>query len=436
MNKTTLNTLVIGFALFALFFGAGNLIFPPSIGLNAGTDWVAALIGFSMTGIVLPLLAVYAILNAGGKFEELTKPISSWFHIVFNLALMVGIGMLVTVPRMAATTHELGVSQLFPGVPSVVTIIIFFAICFYFAMDKSNVIDKIGKFLTPLLVIILLLIVGKGILVPIGTPVATDIENSFSNAFINAYQTGDVITGIFVAPIFIAAIASMGYKGAQVKKIAISGTLIAGLGLLVVYGGLLYLGAAGNAQVPPGISDTALVSEIVNIILGNFGVLALAITVGLACLTSAIGVVAVIAEFLSSLTKSRLSYRSWIFIVCLTGVAIGSLGVGKIINYAMPIFLALYPVAIVLVLLGVCRAFIPNAGSYRGAILLTFIVSLTETLGVIGLEIPGALKVISMIPLSADGFAWLLPAIVGFIVGTIIHKQVTKQKEEDLSVNL
>ncbi|ARK32261.1 branched-chain amino acid transport system II carrier protein [Halalkalibacter krulwichiae] len=428
MSKTLTNTFIIGFALFAMFFGAGNLIFPPTIGVESGTSWGAALLGFSMTGIVLPLLAVLAILNAGGKFEELTKPISSWFHILFNLLLMVGIGMLVTVPRMAATTHELGVEPLMPGVPSFVTVIVFFAICYIFAMDQSNVIERIGKLLTPALVMILLIIVGKGIFSPVGTPAQTEVENAFSNAFISAYQTGDVITGIFVAPIFIAAIAVLGYKGKQIRTIAISATAIAGVGLLIVYGGLLYLGAAGNRVFPSGISDTALVSELVNVVLGNFGVLALALTVGLACLTSAIGVVAVISQFLSSLTKGTLAYRSWVFIVCLTGAAMGSLGVGAIIQYTMPIFLALYPVAIVLVLLGVCRAIIPNAGSYRGAILFTFIVSLTETLGVIGLEIPGTMSIISQIPLSTSGFSWLLPAIIGFLFGTIWHQMKTKKK--------
>lgn len=427
MKKSMQHSMIVGFALFAIFFGAGNLIFPPSIGNVSGTEWVSALIGFCITGIVLPLLAVVAILNAGGRFEDLTRPISPWFYKAFNLLLMVGIGMLVTIPRMAATTHELGVHQLFPKVPSLVTIVVFFAICFYFAMDKSNVIDKIGKFLTPVLVIILLFIVGKGIFDPIGVPVVTDIKSSFSNAFISAYQTGDVVTGIFCAPIFIAAIAAFGYKGKQARSMALTGTLIAGLGLLIVYGGLLYLGASGSGLFQTGIEDTALVSSLIEISLGNFGSIALAAAIALACLTSAIGVIAVIADFLNDLTKNKLSYRLWVAIVCIVGSVIGSAGVGAIVTYAMPIFTALYPVAIVLVILGTFRNFVPNSGSYQGAILLTFIVSLFETAGSLGLKIPILTDFIAKLPLSSDGFSWLVPAILGFIVGSILYKVVGKE---------
>ncbi|MFK2827039.1 branched-chain amino acid transport system II carrier protein [Bacillus sp. B190/17] len=430
MNKTIQHSFIVGFALFALYFGAGNLIFPPSIGNASGTNWIPALAGFAVTGIVLPLLAVIAILNAGGKFEDLTRPISPWFYKVFNLLLMVGIGMFVTIPRMAATTHELGIHTLFPHVPSTITIIIFFAISFYFAMDQSNVIDKIGKILTPLLVVILLFIVGKGIFDPIGTPVATDLKTPFSNAFISAYQTGDVITGILCAPIFIAAIAAYGYKGAAARKMAISGTLIAGIGLLIVYGGLLYIGASGSSVFPKDIGDTALVSEVVSMLLGNFGTIALSIAIALACLTSTIGVIAVIADFLNKLTNNKVSYRAWALVICIVGVFIGSMGVEKIVDYAMPIFLALYPVAIVLVFLGVFRKYVPNAGSYRGAILLTFIVSVCETLGSV-LNVGFLSSVASVLPLSSNGFSWLVPAIVGFIVGTIIDKAVGQKQSED-----
>lgn len=422
MSKKFQHNLIVGFALFAIFFGAGNLIFPPSIGNVSGTEWIPALVGFCITGIVLPLLAVIAILNAGGKFEDLTRPISPWFHKVFNLFLMVGIGMFVTIPRMSATTHELGVHQLFPNVPSLVTIIVFFVICFYFAMDKSNVIDKLGKVLTPVLVLILLFIVVKGVLNPIDAPTVTGIQNAFSNAFINAYQTGDVVTGIFCAPIFIAAIAAYGYKGRAARKMALTGSLIAAIGLFVVYGGLLFLGASGSGMFPSDIESTLLVSKLVDLSIGSFGSIALAIAIALACLTSAIGVIAVIADFLNDLTKGKFGYRIWAAIVCIVGIVIGSAGVGAIVTYAMPIFTALYPVAIVLVILGVCRKFVPNAGSYRGAILLTFIISLIETVSSLKITIPVLSGFIKVLPLSANGFSWLVPAIIGFIVGSIIHK--------------
>lgn len=430
MNKKLFDTLLLGFALFAIFFGAGNLIFPPTIGLVSGTNWVSALVGFSVTGIILPLLAVVAVIYAGGKFENLTKPIAPWFHKVFNLSLMVGVGVFVTIPRMAATTHELGIRTFSADIPLVVTIVIFFAICFFFAMDQSNVIDKIGKILTPLLVIILLFIVGKGIVDPIGAPVKTELPNPFSNAFINAYQTGDVITGFFCAPIFIAAILGHGYKGTEMKKVALRGTIIAGVGLLVVYGGLLYLGAAGSSMFPTDIDQTVLVSELIHLLLGGTGTLLLAIAIALACLTSAIGVIAVIAEFISDMTKNKLKYRYAVLLICIVSAAIGSLGVEQIINYTIWIFSALYPVAIVLVFLGLFRSIIPNQGAYRGTILFTFVISFVETMASLGFSIPGA-QMIAVLPLAGNGFAWLVPAIVGFILGGLVNRSTPEENEEE-----
>lgn len=146
MNKGIQHSFILGIALFALYFGAGNLIFPPQIGVVSGTNWIPALIGFSVTGIVLPLLAVIAILNAGGRFEELTRPISPWFYKVFNLLLMVGVGMFVTIPRMAATTHELGIKTMFPQIPSTVTIIIFSQLVFILRWINQMLLIKLEEF--------------------------------------------------------------------------------------------------------------------------------------------------------------------------------------------------------------------------------------------------------------------------------------------------
>ncbi|WP_076756937.1 branched-chain amino acid transport system II carrier protein [Edaphobacillus lindanitolerans] len=422
MSKTLQHSIILGFALFALYFGAGNLIFPPTIGLSSGDGWISAMIGFSVTGIVLPLLAVLAILNAGGKFENLTRPIAPWFHTAFNLLLMVGIGVFVTIPRMAATTHELGAGVLLPSLPPWITVLLFFAVTFFFAMDQSNVIDRIGKYLTPVLVIILLVIVGKGLLFPIGTPVETGTENPFSMAFLSAYQTGDVVTGVLCAPIFLAAIAGYGYTGRKARKMAIGGILIAGAGLLVVYGGLLVIGAGASGTLGAGMSDTALVKELVDLLLGGSGALALAVAIALACLTSTIGVVAVIAQFLGHLFKDRLTYRVWVLIICVVSASVAMLGVGRIIDYTMWIFTLLYPVAIVLVFLGVFNRFIPNAGVYQGAILLTIAVSAMETLKGFGIGLSVIAPVLGSLPFGTSGFAWFIPALAGAVGGYVIHR--------------
>ncbi len=424
------HTIIVGLALFAIFFGAGNLIFPPSIGNSAGVSWISALMGFSLTGVILPVLAVYAIYNTGGTVEALTRPIGNWFYKAFNTVMMVCIGMVVTIPRMSATTHELGVSQIIPTIPLLVSVLAFFAICFYFAMDQSNVIDKIGKWLTPVLVIILIIFIGKGVLDPIGAAVHTEAKNVFANAIIAAYQTGDVGTGILCAPIFLAAIVSYGYKGKQSKKVALGGMAIAAIGLIAVYGGLLYLGATSSGIITNPGSDTELLASIAYRVIGNLGKALLAICVVFACLTSAIGVMVISSQFLNELTKEKLGYKTWVLIMCIVGATIGSLGVGAIVEITLPIFLVIYPVIIVLVLLGAFDRLVPNAGAYKGTVLFAFLVSVVETISSYGITIPGVTKLILQLPLQSSGFAWAVPSIIGFILGAFLHRVLKAENPE------
>ncbi|KAB0440846.1 MAG: branched-chain amino acid transport system II carrier protein [Lysinibacillus fusiformis] len=430
MSKIMQHTIIVGLALFAIFFGAGNLIFPPSIGNSAGVSWISALMGFSLTGVILPVLAVYAIYNTGGTVEALTRPIGNWFYKAFNTVMMVCIGMVVTIPRMSATTHELGVSQIIPTIPLLVSVLAFFAICFYFAMDQSNVIDKIGKWLTPVLVIILIILIGKGVLDPIGAAVHTEAKNVFANAIIAAYQTGDVGTGILCAPIFLAAIVSYGYKGKQSKKVALGGMVIAAIGLIAVYGGLLYLGATSSGIITNPGSDTELLASIAYRVIGNLGKALLAICVVFACLTSAIGVMVISSQFLNELTKEKLGYKTWVLIMCIVGATIGSLGVGAIVEITLPIFLVIYPVIIVLVLLGAFDRLVPNAGAYKGTVLFAFLVSVVETISSYGITIPGVTKLILHLPLQSSGFAWAVPSIIGFILGAFLHRVLKAENPE------
>lgn len=422
MPKVVQHTVIVGLALFAIFFGAGNLIFPPSIGNRAGELWVVALMGFGLTGVILPVLSVYAIYNTGGTVEALTRPIGNWFYKAFNTVMMVCIGMVVTIPRMSATTHELGVSQIIPNTPLIVSVITFFAICFYFAMDQSNVIDKIGKWLTPVLVMILMILIGKGIMNPMGAAVNSGAKSVFANAIIAAYQTGDVGTGIICAPIFLAAIVGYGYKGKQSKKIALGGMLIAAIGLMIVYGGLLYLGATSSGVLTNPASDTELLAGIAYSLIGSLGKTLLAICVIVACLTSAIGVMVISSQFLNELTKEKLGYKMWVFIMCIIGATIGSLGVGAIVKITLPIFLVIYPVIIVLVLLGSFDRFVVNAGAYKGTVLFAFIVSVIETLANYGISIPVVTNLTLHLPLQSSGFGWIVPSLIGFLVGALFHK--------------
>ena len=228
---------------------------------------------------------------------------------------------------------------------------------------------------------------------------------------------------------FFASIAGKGYtESADLRKITLNGTVIAGIGLLVVYGGLLYLGATGSGLFPKDIDSTALLIALVDKLLGTYGTIALAVCVALACLTTAIGLTAASADFLSNLTNNKISYRNFVVIICLAGVGVASLGVEKIINYALPLFIGIYPVSIVLVFLGVFRKWIPNAGAYKGAVVVTFIISIIETLAMTGVKLGPVNEFIAFIPFSSIGFSWLLPSVLGFMTGAVIYKYTSIEK--------
>ncbi|MEG0371090.1 MAG: branched-chain amino acid transport system II carrier protein, partial [Clostridium sp.] len=206
MNKSIKDIIIVGFALFAMFFGAGNLIFPPTLGLATGDAWLPGMIGFLVTGIGLPLLGILAASKAGGSLEDVGNKVNGTFSRIFAVAIMLSIGPLFAIPRTAATTFEIGVQPFF-GQSSTLMVaivsIIFFAVTVYFSINPSTVVEKVGKILTPVLLISLLVIIVKGIFSPMGDPISTGIEGSFGRGFTDGYNTMDALASMVFAGIVI-----------------------------------------------------------------------------------------------------------------------------------------------------------------------------------------------------------------------------------------
>lgn len=208
----------------------------------------------------------------------------------------------------------------------------------------------------------------------------------------------------------------------------INAWIVTFLGLFIVYGGLLYLGATGNSLFPKDTKTTALLVGLVEKLLGKVGVGGLSIAVVLVCLTTAIGIHASVADFISNLTKNKISYKMAVLIACTVSAGFALLGVQKIIVIAGPIFTLLYPVSIVVVLLGVFRKYVPNDGAWKGAALLAVILDLYDIFGAMGIKSKALDSIISVIPHSSSGFAWLLPTIIGFIVGALIYRNKSNKQ--------
>ncbi|MGN9163925.1 branched-chain amino acid transport system II carrier protein [Tissierellaceae bacterium HCP3S3_D8] len=434
MNKTLRDSIIIGLALFATFFGAGNLIFPPFLGLQSGTEWFKGVVGFIASGVIMPVVAIYIISYAGGTVDSLTKKIHPKFSHLILLGLMI-FSTLIAIPRTAAVTHELGIQALFPEFPIIPVIIVFFILTYYFVNDKNNVINKIGGLLTPALVVILVFIIVKGVLNPIAEPIETGISNAFTNALLGGYQTGDLLVSYMVASIFITDIINKGYKTEKQRNgmIAAAG-VVAFICLSIIYAGLLYLGATGSSIYPQDIDRAELLLSTVRPILGSSGLYGLGIVVTLACLTTSIGLTTSVAQFFNEASKGKIKYSAAAGIVCIIGTFIALMGVDKIVVISTPIYLSIYPICIVVILVGLFYRYIPNTESYRGAVFMTGIISLSEALMSIT-EVPFLENLISSIPLSDMGFAWLIPSIIGFVGGTIIgllNKQSVEKSESTI----
>lgn len=433
MNKSLRDSIVIGFALFAVFFGAGNLIFPPLIGVVAGSAWAPAIAGLAISGIILPIATILGVDNMGGKFDRLCAPVSSWFCAAY-MAFFVVFILTCGIPRQGGVAVENGLFSVLPSlqgnkVALIVALLCYYLLVYFFVTNKTSVIDLIGKYLTPFLLVILAIIVVLSVVKPIGTPVDTGATGNFTYAFLQGYQTGDVAVGIVIAGTFVAAVIEKGYtKKSERTGIVLKAAIVALVGLLFVYGGLLYLGATGSSMFDSSMDQTALLNALVEKCIGRFGTAMLGVGVMLACLTTTIGVITTISQLTEQLTKGKIKMKTAIIIYDVLGFALATIGVANIITYTYPVFVLIYPVAIVLTLLGCLKKFVPNHGAWKGAVLMATLIGVYEALvtmnasNITNINLGILADVYNALPLAAYGFAWLLPCVIGFVVGAVAVK--------------
>lgn len=416
--------IVTGFALFAMFFGAGNLIFPPYLGSLYGSKWIAAMLGFGITGIGLPLLGVIVMSRYEGSFDNFAGKGGKLFSILLGSLVVLCIGPLLAIPRTGATTFEVAVKPFFPNMNPYIPIIGFFVLTFYFSMKQSSVIDVIGKLLTPGLLVLLIVIIIAGIVNPIGAPMPPKVANSaFASCFVEGYQTMDALAAVIFAGVIVQSIKAKGYGKSSTIKITMMSGFIAAAGLLVVYGGLMYLGATVSFM-SQDIPRTMLLVNIVADIAGDVGLIALGIVVALACLTTAVGLTAATGEFFSKLSKNRVTYLQVVTISTLFSALFAGIGVDGIIRFAVPVLVVVYPIVIVLMFMNLLSPVFNDSCryAYMAALAGTLLVSLYDGFSAIGVTFTLWEDIISLIPLVANGFGWLMAATIGFGIGLVVDR--------------
>jgi len=414
MEKTK-EVFITGFALFSMFFGAGNLILPPFLGFKSGTDWMWVFVGFVITAVIIPILGILAHARLQGTMYDFGKKVSPLFSLVYCF-IVYTISIALPAPRTASVTHEMAIQPFF-GTSSWLTSIIYFLLVFLFVMNRSKVLNLIGKFLTPLIIIILFMIIGIGFF-------ATHTELNPSlfkipvvDGLLEGYQTFDAIGAIVVGGVLIISLNLKGLTGfKEKKKLITKAGIIAGLGLASIYGGLIAIGAFYNAEFADDITRTELLSGLSSITLGSIGTAFLSVLVALACFTTAVGIVAGTADYFKGLfEESKSAYLITAIIACFLGVVMGQFDVHYIINIAVPALMFIYPITIILILLNVLPEKYATPSVFKGVVFVTFLFSIPDFLKFL---VPnGSLQGIQdIIPLSQFSLGWVLPALITFLL--------------------
>ncbi len=420
MNKTK-EILITGFALFSLFFGAGNLLLPPLLGYNAGGNWIWVTIGFMITAVVIPIFGILAHAKLQGTMFDFGKKVSPLFSTVYCI-LVYAISITIPSPRTAAATHEIAIFPNFETNP-LLTSSIYFTLVLVFVLNRSRILNFIGKYLTPFIVVILILVICIGLFSSnVGMNIST-FSTPIVDGILEGYQTFDAIGAVVVGGVIIISLKLKDYSNTDsLKSIIRKSGFIAGFGLLLIYAGLIAVGAFYGKDIfvdgslSSDMQRATLLRGISIATLGNIGNAFLSVLIALACFTTAVGIITGTADYFKGLfNDSKVVYNSVAVLSCLIGIGFGQLDFHTIIMIALPVLMFIYPITIVLILLNVLPDKFATKTVFRLVVLVTFLFSIPDFLGfIINPEYLEGVKI--LIPLSQFQLGWVLPALLVWLL--------------------
>lgn len=423
-KKLFIDSGVIGAALFAMYFGAGNMIFPPFLGLWSRSEWFAGFLGYYLADIGLAVIAMFALIKTKGS-ENLLRPVGRIPAEMILFAIILCIGPVISIPRTAATTYELSIQSLAPSFNMTVFYAIFFVVITLLSINESKVVDLVGKFLTPLLFVGLIFLIIKGVIDPRGVvPNLPGASNVIEAGIEAGYQTMDALASVIFGALILGSAEQKGHtEPKEQAKVAAGASIVAGVGLLIVYLGLTYLGATLSGIYSIKINRTRLLIYLIkSVIPGQAGMIFFAVVAGLACVSTAIALVSSSADYFAGLTKNRISYKVFVVVISVFSFFSASMGVEALINLAAPILGIVYPAVMVLVAVGFFHKYL-GPWTCRLAVIAAIAIAVMETLLPYGIDI----AFVHDLPLAMYGFGWLLPSVICGAIGFIIDKVVLKK---------
>ena len=426
MKKKLLDTIIIGFALFAIFFGAGNLIFPPYLGVTAGENWGITTLAFLISDPLLSIIAVMVVAALGGSALNVGRRIHPLFASALAAICVLLIGPIFAVPRTGASTHEIFVQSYFPSAPQWITSLVFFGIVLWITYQENSVMDAIGKYLTPILLVILFCIFVAAIVQPDATFATTDGTGLFAQGFKEGYQTMDVLGAPLLAGVVMKDITRRGYLNKKDQFRMMFGVgIVAFILLALVYSTLAYSGASMSTVIDSTAQRAAMLTTIVKNLLGSWGQLAMGLAVCFACLTTAIGLTTTCGQYFEEVSKGKISYKKTILVTVAVEFIISFVGVDSLINLAVPVLTFIFPIMIALILFSAFDQYIPYDWTYLGAVVGAGIVGLVQGINTLSQLLGGkllgdAVKLIGTFPLATYGLEWIVPTFVGALIFTIL----------------
>ncbi|WP_421684633.1 branched-chain amino acid transport system II carrier protein [Stutzerimonas urumqiensis] len=420
------DVVALGFMTFALFLGAGNIVFPPSAGMAAGNElWITA-IGFLLTGVGLPLLTVVALARVGGGMDQLTSPIGRTAGVALAVAVYLAIGPLFATPRTAVVSFEMGIVP-FTGESDMALLVfscLYFGLVLFLSLTPGELVDRVGKFITPLLIVALLLLSGAAIFMPVGAvgvPAPDYARAPFTKGFLDGYLTMDTLGALVFGIVITTAIQSRGIREPRlITRYTILAGLIAAAGLSLVYLALFYLGATSHEIAAGAENGVQILTAYVDHRFGLAGNLLLAVVITLACLTTAVGLVTACGEYFSALLP--VSYRTVVVLFSAFSLLVSNQGLTQLISVSVPVLVGLYPLAIVLVGLSLMRQW-----WRRPSTVFVPVMAVTLVFGIVDGFVAAGLNavvpaVFTQLPLADKSLGWLVPVVLTLAVVAVIDR--------------
>lgn len=428
--------------MFSIFFGAGNLIFPPIIGKQAGTNVVTTMLFFSITAIIFPILGVVAVAKSNG-LRNLANRVDPIFSIIFTIATYLAIGPALAMPRAGTLPFEIAISPYIPanvskGLILFIYTTVFFGVVYWLSLSPNKLLERISKITSPIfLVLILMLFVGT-FLKPMGEympPEPLYAKNMGLQGFLDGYLTLDALAGLNYGLVVVYVIKQKNVlEESKIAKIVISTGIFAGILLFVVYMMLAHVGASSISKFPNTSNGAEILADVMKYLYGNFGAVLLACMFTVACLNIGVGLTTSLSQYFHSMVK-RVPYKVWATIWVIWSYMLANLGLNKIMEYSVPVLLAIYPASLVLIVLALIDKYIKGSSTvYRFVIYPTVVISIIHTLDKINIEIPLASSLVKKLPLQSADLGWLSAAGICFVIGFIISK-VTEKNTVNEAVN-